>query len=328
MLYTEEDIIGFFKQQSLPNEILGIGDDCAVIPKDSKSSWLISTDTLVEDVHFTLDTISPQNLGAKSVKVNVSDIAGMGGIPKFILFSCAIPSHLNDSFIEQYIEGVKNEISQYGIHSIGGDTVLSKSKFFISVTIIGEAKNNEIKYRHTARVGDIICLTGKPGLSSAGLELLNKDVKQRDKVSKRLIEQHCLPYIYLEEARFLAKCKDVHAMMDCSDGLNKDLSRLCIASNCSANVFIEQIPKNQGLEIASKENNWDVNKFLLTGGEDYILIFTVHPEGLQPLSDAYLSTFNKEFYQIGRIIAKKEKNIFYSVDGTPFLNTYQDFKHF
>ena len=328
MSYTEEGIIEFFKQKSLPDKVFGVGDDCAVIPKDSKSSWLISTDGLVEDVHFSLNTISPQNLGAKSVKVNISDIAAMGGIPRFILFSCAIPPHLNDSFIEKYIEGVKNQISQYGIYGIGGDTVSSKSKFFISVTIIGEAKNDRIKYRHTAKIGDIICLTGKPGLSATGLKLLNKQIKPTSEVSKRLIEKHHLPYIYSEEARFLAQYQDVHAMMDCSDGLNKDLNRLCIASNCSASISVEQIPMDQDLEAVSKESNWDINEFLLTGGEDYILIFTVNSKALQFLDDTYLSRFNKKFYQIGHTISKKEKSVFYSMGGMPFANTYQDFKHF
>ena len=328
MLYTEEDIVEFFKQQPLPDKVFGIGDDCAVIPKDYQSSWLISTDALVEDVHFTLNTISPQNLGAKSVKVNVSDIVAMGGTPRFILFSCAIPPYLDNSFIKGYIEGIKNEIAKYGIYSIGGDTVSSKSKFFISVTIIGEAKNDKIKYRYTAKIGDIICLTGKPGLSAMGLELLNRNIKQEDESSKRLIEKHHLPYIYLKEGKFLAQHQCVHAMMDCSDGLNKDLSRLCIASNCSANVLIDQIPVDHDLEIVSKEHHWDINQFLLTGGEDYILIFTVQAEELQSLSDAYLSTLYKKFYQIGRIVPKKEQNIFYSINGVPFLNTYQNFKHF
>lgn len=116
MNLSEEDIINILKERTLPGDIVGIGDDCAVIPKNKNISWLISTDALVEDVHFSLNTITAYELGVKSVKVNVSDIAAMGGIPKFIFIACAIPANIDNSFIKNLTDGIKQQCKNYNIY--------------------------------------------------------------------------------------------------------------------------------------------------------------------------------------------------------------------
>ena len=109
MNFSEERIIEMLKESNLPNGVLGIGDDCAVIPNNANNSWLISTDALVEDVHFSISTISPKDLGSKAISVNISDVAAMGGTPKFVFISCAIPDHLDNVFMKRFISGIKEQ---------------------------------------------------------------------------------------------------------------------------------------------------------------------------------------------------------------------------
>jgi thiamine-monophosphate kinase len=328
MNFSEENIIEMLKESTLPNGVLGIGDDCAVIPQNEHSSLLISTDALVEDVHFSISTISPENLGSKSISVNISDIAAMGGIPKFVFISCAIPNHLDNSFIKRFISGIKEQATKHNIHILGGDTTASQSKLFISITIIGEANNNKIKYRSSAKIGDYICVTGMPGASAAGLELTKNMHSPKSEDENYLINKHVAPYIYLQESQYLANFNNVHAMMDCSDGLNKDLSRICKQSDCSANIVIDKIPIDDKLQRVCVKNNWDAYQFLLTGGEDYYLIFTLDPKYFKDICEKYFTKFNKKFHHIGNIIAKNAQQISYFNNGAKYLNIHQDFKHF
>ena len=328
MNFSEERIIEMLKDSNLPDGALGIGDDCAIISQDEHSSWLISTDALVEDVHFSINTISPENLGSKSMSVNISDIAAMGGTPKFVVISCAIPNHLDNSFIKRFVSGIKEQATKHNIYILGGDTTASKSKFFISITIIGKANNNKIKYRSSAKIGDYICITGAPGTSAAGLELTKNMHLPKNEDEKYLINKHVAPYIYLQESQYLANFNSVHAMMDCSDGLNKDLSRICKQSNCSANIAVDRIPIDDKLQKVCVKNNWDVYQFLLTGGEDYYLIFTLDPKYFTDICEKYFTEFNKKFHHIGNIVTKTTQQISYFNNGAKYLNIYQDFKHF
>lgn len=328
MNFSEERIIEMLNESNLPNGVLGIGDDCAVIPQNEHSSWLISTDALVEDVHFSTSTISPENLGSKSIGVNISDVAAMGGTPKFVFISCAIPNYLDNSFVKRFISGIKEQTTKHNIHILGGDTTASKSKFFISVTIIGEANNNKIKYRSSAKIGDYICITGMPGASAIGLELTKNMNLPKNEDEKYLINKHAAPYIYLQESQYLANFNSVHAMMDCSDGLNKDLSRICKQSDCSANIVIDEIPIDGKLQRVCTKNNWDAYQFLLTGGEDYYLIFTLESKYFEDICEKYFTKFNKKFHNIGNIVAKNAQQISYFNNGAKYLNIHQDFKHF
>ena len=328
MNFSEERIIEMLNESNLPNGVLGIGDDCAVIPQNEHSSWLISTDALVEDVHFSTSTISPENLGSKSIGVNISDVAAMGGTPKFVFISCAIPNYLDNSFVKRFISGIKEQTTKHNIHILGGDTTASKSKFFISVTIIGEANNNKIKYRSSAKIGDYICITGMPGASAIGLELTKNMNLPKNEDEKYLINKHVAPYIYLQESQYLANFNSVHAMMDCSDGLNKDLSRICKQSDCSANIVIDEIPIDGKLQRVCTKNNWDAYQFLLTGGEDYYLIFTLESKYFEDICEKYFTKFNKKFHNIGNIVAKNAQQISYFNNGAKYLNIHQDFKHF
>jgi thiamine-monophosphate kinase len=328
MNFSEERIIEMLKESNLPNGVLGIGDDCAVIPNNANNSWLISTDALVEDVHFSISTISAEDLGSKAISVNISDVAAMGGTPKFVFISCAIPDHLDNVFMKRFISGIKEQTKKHNIHLLGGDTTASKSKFFISVTIIGQANNNKIKYRSTAKIGDNICITGMPGASAAGLELTKNIQSLICEDDKYLINKHFAPHIYLQESQYLANFNSVHAMIDCSDGLNKDISRICTQSNCSININVDMIPIDDRLQRICAKNNWDLYKFLLTGGEDYYLIFTIDSKDFANIHAQYFKKFDKNFHCIGNVVAKGNEEISYFKYGAKYTNIYQDFKHF
>ncbi|MSO14225.1 thiamine-phosphate kinase [Rickettsiales endosymbiont of Trichoplax sp. H2] len=328
MSLSEEDIINILKESNLPGDIVGIGDDCAVIQKNKNISWLISNDALAEDVHFSLNTITAYELGIKSVKVNASDIAAMGATPKFIFVACAIPQNIDNSFIKNLIDGIKQQCKNYNIYLLGGDTTASKSKLFISITIMGESESKKIKYRSSAKIGDYICITGNPGLSAAGLDLVSNKIMRKKKEENDLIQFHISPYIYINESNFLANFSEVNAMIDCSDGLNRDLTRICEQSNCSANINLEKIPVDKNLLKVCQKNNSDLNRYLLSGGEDYYLIFTINSNFYEKISKEYLSKFNKKFYKIGEIVKKKGKLISYFQNEIKYKNPYEDFDHF
>jgi thiamine-monophosphate kinase len=285
---------------SLKEGIVGIGDDCAVIPKSgSDEAWLISTDMLVEGVHFLTSKMSPVQLGAKVLIVNLSDIAAMGGSPRFCFLSMALPSDLEVSWIEDFFKGFRNICSLYDVLLLGGDTTHSLNGITLSVTIIGDAKITDIKKRSTAMPGDLIAVTATLGDSAAGLECLLKKNPSFD----YLLNQHLAPKPYLAEGRFLAKEQSVHSMMDVSDGLASDLLRITESSNCKARIDLEKIPLSRELILFSEKEKVDPIEYAVCGGEDYCLIFTFEKRQLAELIASYSEKFRKPFYVIGEVLA-------------------------
>lgn len=244
----------------------GIGDDCAVIPP-----WLITTDALVEGVHFIKDQIPPQALGYKTVAINVSDIAAMGGKPLYAFLAIALPSSTSTTWLEGFMQGIKEACEKWAIELKGGDTVGSQRDLFINLTLIGQA--NKVKYRHQAERGDTIYVTGPLGNSGGGLKALQKGVK-----NDFLIHSHYHPEPSIEKGIELASLDDVHAMMDISDGLDIDLRRLLKASQKGAILNLDQIPLSRELTQACVKEGWDPLELALTGGEDYCLLVTAAGE--------------------------------------------------
>lgn len=283
-----------------PTAITGIGDDAAVIPKDGKTSWIVTTDSLVEDVHFLRNKITPFDLGAKSITVNVSDIAAMGGCPKYAFTTVAFPKNLEIRWIDNFLEGINAACKEYSVHLLGGDTTGSKQSIFVSITIIGEGKKNCIKYRDTAKAGSIICLTGNMGDSSAGLAVSLSKTKLNP-VMKELTKKHYRPTAKIKEGMWLGKQKAVTAMIDLSDGLDSDLQQILRASRKSAEVNLESIPLSPNLFQFCQQNSKDPLQFALFGGEDYELLFTVHPLMFNTLKKNFRKNFKQDIYPIGHI---------------------------
>lgn len=256
-----------------PEGFCGIGDDCAVIPQQGGFDTLVSTDMLVEGSHFLLDDISPYQLGWKSAAVNFSDIAAMGGSPVGSFLALALTRNLRDGWEKEFLRGYR-EISQlYGFPLLGGDTVAS-DKVAVCVAVLGSSPSGRSIRRSGAKAGDLVCVTGSLGDSSAGLEAVLKGLP-REGVVQRLIERHYMPRPRVREGRALALCEGVHAMMDISDGIASDLLHIMEESGVGMELELGALPLSGDLKIFCEEHSMDPYGFAVGGGEDYELVFTV-----------------------------------------------------
>jgi thiamine-monophosphate kinase len=281
--------------------LFGIGDDCAVIKKDNETVNLISTDMLVEGVHFNLDFFTPAELGMKSAAVNISDIAAMGGIPKYMLVSVAIPKKISCEFVREFYTGIKKLCSKYDIELAGGDTSSSMSSLFISVSVIGEAKIGEYLTRAGAKPKDSIYVTGTLGDSSGGLELLLKKHKIGEDTRRYLVNKHKKVTPRIKEGRFLARSGCVTSMIDISDGISSDIKRICAESGVGTRIYLNMLPVSKQLKRLIRQLNKNVYDFALKGGEDYELLFTVKADCEKTLETGFRKHFKKKIFKIGAI---------------------------
>jgi len=282
------------------NVIKGIGDDCAVLGPYDHKAFLLSTDLLIEDIHFKLSKIPPQHLGQKAVAVNLSDIAAMGGIARHLLVALAVPNTLDVSTINAFYKGIKTICREFGVNIIGGDTSSSPAKMMINITVMGDAPEDEVLYRHGASHGDLIFVTGTLGNSAAGLQLILENYSVPQKTADVLIKAHHLPTPFLEIGRLIARSRLASAMIDLSDGLISDLDHICRASGVGASLNKNALPISDELQRFAKINHLDPYEISLMGGEDYRLLITV------PRSNAWAfkQIISKEMdpiYQIGEI---------------------------
>ncbi|MZH02988.1 MAG: thiamine-phosphate kinase [Nitrospinae bacterium] len=308
------------------DSILGIGDDCAVYPANPGVKQVISTDALVEGIHFKLNTTPPEALGRKALSVSLSDIAAMGGTPKRALVTLGLPKKLSVSFLDKLYSGFNEICNQFKVELSGGDTVSSPKSFFINVTVIGEAKR--IFTRKGAKPGDLIFVTGTLGDSSLGLNLLNKK-NNGGKDNKFLIEKHLEPTARVEEAGNLAHSKiNITSMIDISDGLIQDLYHICKASKVGARIFQDQLPQSPEFIRTCTKNKISPLPHLLNGGEDYELLFTLPADGVKNLSRQFLKA-KVLVTQVGEITLKPRRVYLEMSDGTKkLLPDSEGFNHF
>lgn len=303
-----------------------IGDDCAVIKRDMKNVTLISTDVLVEGVHFNLEYFTPQKLGERSAAVNISDIAAMGGVPKQMLLSLALPKTCDERFVMKFLAGIKKCSAKFNVDLIGGDLSSSKWGLFISVTIIGEARKEKFITRSGARSGESVYVTGNIGDSACGLELLLKKHEIEDTVRKRLISRHIDVAPRVNEGMFLAESGVVTAMLDLSDGIGSDLRRISKESGVGAQIYLDALPVSKELIALAKGLNKPVRDFALCGGEDYELLFTVKAGCEKAIESAYKNKFNKRIFRIG--VTTKGKGVFAIDDSGNKSKISPSFVHF
>jgi thiamine-monophosphate kinase len=256
--------------------LLSIGDDCCELATGART--LISTDTLVESVHFDTSFHSPYLLGRKSIAVNLSDIAAMGGVPRFALLSLCLPEELDQEWIDTWMDGALSMLQEFDCTLVGGDTVKGKSLVF-SVTVLGVPVTEGALYRTGASVGDSVWVTGVLGSAGAGLELLNygKNSVEEDnnKVWKSLYNAHLDPTPQVHLGKLLARSVCVTAMQDISDGLATDLAHICRASKVLATIDFDSLPMHSALPQASAFLGVSLDTLMLRAGEDYQLVFTV-----------------------------------------------------
>jgi thiamine-monophosphate kinase len=262
----------------------GIGDDAAVLDFKSKKV-LVTTDLLVEGIHFNLVYTPLKHLGYKSVVVNLSDICAMNGIPRQVTVSLAVSSKFSIEALDELYEGIKMACDKYGVDLIGGDTSSSLTGLLISVTAIGEAEENEIVYRSGAKVTDLICVTGDLGGAYMGLQLLERensvfnessgiqpDLSGHDYILGRQLKPE--PRVDIVKILKEAGVK-LTSMIDISDGLSSEIMHICKNSKVGCRLYSEKFPIDITTCNMAKEFNIAPETAALNGGEDYELLFTV-----------------------------------------------------
>ncbi len=277
----------------MPDGVLGIGDDCAVLPQADGMETLVSTDMLLEGTHFLRGDIPARLLGWKSAAVNFSDIAAMGGRPVGSFLSLGLPAGLDSDWMDAFLAGYK-ECSQYcGAPLLGGDTTTSQDGIAINVTVIGQCQRGRSRKRSSAVPGDLICVTGPLGDSAAGLQAILQGVRGSED-AKALVERHYRPVPRVSEGQALAATPGVHAMMDISDGVASDLRHILKASGVGAAVRTQDVPLSAELRRVCAQQGWDATSLALTGGEDYELLFTMAPGTEPPVPYFVIGTITKE----------------------------------
>lgn len=267
-----------------PSTLRGVGDDCAVL-RNRDADTLVTTDLLLEGVHFDLTYVPLKHLGYKSAVVNFSDVYAMNGTPRQITVSLGISRRFTVEHIEELYSGIRLACGIYGVDIVGGDTTSSRQGLVISITCIGEAEPDKIVTRSGAGDTDLICVSGDLGAAYMGLQLLEREkvasAGQKDFVpdfggKEYLVERQLKPEARRDIVRELAEAGVVPtAMMDISDGLSSELMHICRDSGVGCRIYEERIPVDYQTAVMAEELDMNVTTAALNGGEDYELLFTV-----------------------------------------------------
>ena len=306
--------------------IRGIGDDAAVVEVPG-GVLLLTTDMLIERVHFLRGTISPRQLGYKALAVNLSDIAAMGAVPHEALISIAIPPSVSVEELDEIYDGMKALAAASRVNLLGGDTTGSKTDLCLNIVVTGSAAPEEILYRSGALVGDRILVTGTLGDSAGGLTVLLERPPIRDDVARTLVEAHYLPELYLAEARLLARSGAAHAAIDLSDGLASDLRHVCRRSSVGAVVDAGSLPLSGELRTLCTATGHDPIRLAVAGGEDYRLLVTVDPGRVDELRAAVAAETGRELFDVGEIVAGEELSLRHA-DGSATPLALSGWDHF
>ena len=258
--------------------VCGIGDDAAVINPSAGKLLLLSTDTLREDIHFRKRYCTFYDIGWKAVAVSISDIAAMGGIPKYLLFSIAVPSRTSVKDLDSLLNGVADITTRYNVSLVGGNVSRAKGGVSIDTTVIGELAKGKGVFRSGASVGDLIYVTGRIGNSAMAFSLLKSSFDIHSRLYKQnasFISCHLRPVPRVREGVILGTHRLASAMIDISDGLLKDLGHICEQSKVGANIHNKSVPLPGIPDRLKGRLTKDPVSYALYGGEDYELLFTV-----------------------------------------------------
>lgn len=317
----------FVNKQGKEYLLKGIGDDCAVLRKEADDCLLLTTDTLVQGVHFDLAWHSPYLLGRKSASVNLSDIAAMGGRPYACLLSIGFPEKI-PAWIDDFMQGFISVLQLHDTLLVGGDTVMTRNDCIFSVTLLGQANRKQICYRSGAQPGDMIWVSGSLGNAAAGLALCRKGFHMQDSSGRwqQLIKAHLDPEALIELGNILASSGLVHAMMDISDGLATDLAHLCRESNVGAEIDQPLLPVSKHLKDAAAELDTAPYDWVLRGGEDYQLLFTTKESDAQKLRQIVAEQTGQEIFTIGHIV--EGQGVYLCNDDKRQEISFQGYEHF
>lgn len=303
-MLKEKNIISLFEEMAKatpsPSFLLkGIGDDAAVL-EFADTYLLYTTDLLVENTHFRWEWMPPFALGYKSLAVNLSDIAAMGGKPECFTVSIGLPEDFPEEKLFAILKGLESIARKYKVSLIGGDTVQSE-KTVINIMVIGQAKKNQVLFRSSAQVGDVIFVSGYLGDAAAGLAILEQGIE--DESFSLLIKAQLLPEPEVALGCYLAQTGLVHAMIDISDGIASDLGWICQESGVGAFIYHDLLPISPACKRAASRLHQDYLSWALGGGEDYRLLFTAPQETADELRQKVAEEFKREIFIIGEITA-------------------------
>jgi len=299
----ERGFIEFLRSQSRGSQgqiALGIGDDAAIFRPAPGCVSLLTSDLLIENVHFDLHTCSPWELGAKAVAASLSDIAAMGGLPKAYLVSLAVPRRagLKLDFFKSLAAGMRAWGQSFGAELAGGDTTMSPGPLVVDVFMLGEVEKGRALLRSGARPGDLVFCTGSPGDSAAGLAVLQKRLKRPDKGAAALVaKRHLLPIPRILAGRFLSRHQAATACIDISDGLSSELHHLAAESKVAIDLDAGAVP----LSAAARKLSPKALQWALSGGEDYELLFTVPRSKLKFVGENFRRMTGISATLIGRV---------------------------
>ncbi|TGU74055.1 thiamine-phosphate kinase [Geomonas terrae] len=301
-----------------PSVLLGIGDDAAALVPTEGFVTLITSDMLLEGVHFDLSFCDPRTLGRKSLSVNLSDVAAMGARPRHFLLGVALPKDVPLKFMDGFMAGMLEQAERFGATLVGGDTCASKGGLAISVTALGEQHPELVLKRSGARPGDLVCVTGTVGDAAAGLNLLMRGEREGFLVSRQLD-----PTPRVEAGIALAAAGCVTAMIDVSDGVLQDLGHICEMSGVGARLELAKLPLSDEYLSECAE---DPFALALSGGEDYELLFCI-PEGRDAEALEVCARAGVPVSVIGTVTAGSGIELA-APDGTPYRAPRRGFDHF
>jgi len=307
MELTEDELIAAITRLlsgSQPGVVVGVGDDAAVI-EPGRGQQVLTTDLLIEGVHFERASISPRDLGAKAVTVNVSDIAAMGGSPRAALAGIGLAPDVEAAWVMELYGGMRDACAEYALSLVGGDTNRA-DLVVVSVTLVGEVSPGRAVTRSTARIGDAIVVTGALGAAAGGLALSRAQPAAMTAAlsspwGRALLDALARPVARVGEGQTLAQ-SGAHAMMDLSDGLAKDLSRLCLASGVGARIELVAVPVAEPLRAGAASLGVDALELALGGGEDYELVATLDPTDAEAARRVLDERFGVTLTRVGTII--------------------------
>jgi thiamine-monophosphate kinase len=294
--------------------VLGMGDDAAILRPPRGAVYVVSCDAFLENVHFLADSHPAASVGYKALARATSDLAAMGATPRFFLLSLALPAKRTGAWLDQFLSGLAKAARSLRMVLAGGDTA-ENSQVTVNLTVIGEAEPGRAITRSGARPGDAIYVSGTLGQAQLGLELFMRKLHRNSRWQK-LLKAHLYPQPRLTLGKWLARRRLASAMIDLSDGLSTDLTRLCKASSVGARLRLEQIPAAT-VPAGLRRLRLDPLRLALDGGEDYELLFTVHPRREKELHAAAASLRGgMKLTRIGEITRKKQI-ILVGSDGRP-----------
>lgn len=300
---TEDELVAVLAERlaAIPADriLVGIGDDAAVWQPSRSARSLITTDALVEGVHFTRDAMRAEDVGHRALAANLSDVAAMGGRPVLATVALGFPPGTDPDWLVACYEGMAALATRARCPIVGGDLTRAPA-ILLSITVIGEVRPSNCKTRDAARPGDVVAVTGPLGASRAGLAAtVERPELAADDAFAEAVRTFRTPEPRLAEGRWLGASRHVHAMMDCSDGLSTDLGRICRASGTGA--IVESIPVHPAARRVAERTGADPERYALDGGEDFELLVTVGTRAFAHLAGRFRARFGRDLLRVGTI---------------------------